>query len=131
MKQQTIFTTRNTVKYFTNVTIDDGRNINIRFEPQLYVGTLGNSRFASADEKIVAALKKHPYFNTTFFIDVEPKQIVAGNNSDKTVIEGVKNTQAAKEWLETNKGHSFDGSPKKDEVLAAAAGYNIEFADWK
>lgn len=131
MKQQTIFTTRNTIKYFTNVALDDGRSVNIRFEPQLYVGTLGNSRFATADAQVVAALKKHPYFNTTFFVETEPKQVVPSYNPDTTVVDGVKNTQAAKEWLETNKGHHFDGVPKKEDVLSAAAGYNVKFAEWK
>lgn len=53
----------------------------IRFTPPVYFGIAYPSTFSTSDEDIIAAMKKHPDFNVTFFVkeevDTTPKVVEA------------------------------------------------------
>lgn len=90
------FTTRSKKRYYTSVILPDGREVPIRFEPVLYnQQDTGSSMFSTSNSKVVAALKKHPYFGERFFLKSEtycdtpvPKQKNPCDNSTKTNDDG-------------------------------------------
>lgn len=151
------FTTRSKKRYYTSVILPDGREVPIRFEPVLYnQQDTGSSMFSTSNSKVVAALKKHPYFGERFFLKSEtgcnapvPKQKNPYDNGSKTnddgsddgsagdgntgltQVPGITNKQNALEWLEANKGVKMKVTESVEAVKAAAIENGVEFTDWK
>lgn len=156
------FTTKSKKRYYTSVILPDGREIPIRFEPVLHnQQDTGSSMYMTGNSQIIAALKKHPYFEERFFLKSEtgcdtPAQIQKNTNDNKTKadgsdggsagddnagpddgnsgltqVPGITNKQNALEWLEANKGVKMKVTESVETVKAAALENGVEFTDWK
>lgn len=58
--------------------------VKVLFEPSIMFGNISQARYITDDKQVVDALKKHPLFNSTFFVEREEvKQTVPSVEQSK------------------------------------------------
>lgn len=136
--------------YCTNVKLENGRLVFVRFETVQYHTSDGPSLFHTNDKRVVEALKKHPRYGETFRIISEPKEVpvveapkpadnstpdyLAMCNPDKEIVHNNSVTSAplAKAYIQQTLGVTVPADRKTVAEIKeyAARTHNIVFDAW-
>ena len=137
--------------YCTNVKLENGRLVFVRFETVQYHTSDGPSLFHTNDKRVVEALKKHPRFGETFHIISESSEEVASPvapvevkgcevdyvalcDGSKDIVRNTSVTSAAlaKAYIQQTLGVTVPADRKTVAEIKeyAARTHNIVFEGW-
>lgn len=116
----------------------------IRFTPPVYFGIAYPSTFSTGDEDIIAAMKKHPDFNVTFFVkeevDTKPKVVESAKvkpleeelRDPTTAIydDTVTTKSMAVAYIQGNFEETFSSTSVDEMKREAARRWNVIFTKW-
>ena len=116
----------------------------IRFTPPVYFGIAYPSTFSTSDEDIIAAMKKHPDFNVTFFVkeevDTTPKVVETVKvkpleeelRDPATAVynDTVTTKSMAVAYIQGNFEETFSSTSVDEMKREAARRWNVIFTKW-